>query len=104
VTAPTSPTVATVATVATSPTTWKGAVVSSDDRVIKVVGRHVAVGAVVGAAIGVVVGVVLHAIFGEVDSVTGYEFIGVVAGLVFGLFAGAFYGGASALPRDASDD
>ena len=61
--------------------------------------RGIVFGAAVGAAIGLVAGLVLHAIVGD-GSLVIYEMVGGPLGAIFGAGLGAFYGGASRLPRD----
>jgi hypothetical protein len=65
--------------------------------------RGVLIGAVIGSIVGLLVGLVVHALVGE-DDLLGYEIVAGLCGLVAGIALGAFYGGASRLPRHARRD
>ena len=62
--------------------------------------RGVALGALVGAVIGLAAGLLVHAIVGDDDSLAVYEIIAGLFGVIFGGGLGAFWGGATSLPRD----
>jgi hypothetical protein len=71
-----------------------------DDRAVPGrVGRRAAIGAGIGAVVGVLIGLLIHLL---ADAPVVPEIVGALIGLIVGVGLGAFYGGATALPREGT--